>query len=122
MGPSGGGWSPNRFTSALLNGRSQAKPLARTFQVRRRQLVASITSGNRRASAATSSYVAMPFTLRLSLPHGAASSVSVARPRYRGDPRNVSRVDRESPAEPHGARARSCGSLSLVHAIALVFA
>jgi hypothetical protein len=34
IGPSGGVWSPNRFRSALLNGRSQAKALPSTAQVR----------------------------------------------------------------------------------------
>src|SRR5436305_847354 len=58
IGPSGGVSSPKRLTSALLNGRSHAKPLPRTNQVRRPWRNPSVTSGRARAIAAASSNVA----------------------------------------------------------------
>src|SRR5690348_13626240 len=59
IGPSGGACSPNRRMSALLNGRSQAKALPRTYQVRLPCRSPSVTSGSSEAIRATSSSVAM---------------------------------------------------------------
>src|SRR5436190_1067412 len=59
IGPSGGACSPNRRMSALLNGRSQAKALPRTYQVRLPCRSPSVTSGSSAAIRATSSSVAM---------------------------------------------------------------
>ena len=58
MGPSGGVSVPNRLRSALLNGRSQAKPLPSTNQVRRPWRRPSVTSGRPVAMVSTSSRVA----------------------------------------------------------------
>jgi hypothetical protein len=57
IGPSGGVALPNRFTSALVNGRSQAKALPATVQARRKwpKLATSTTSGSAMAMTATPS-------------------------------------------------------------------
>ena len=57
IGPSGGVSSPNRFRSALLNGRSQANALPATNQVRVPCRSPSVTSGSSATSSATSSGV-----------------------------------------------------------------
>src|SRR5579884_3946302 len=60
MGPSGGMASPNRRRSALANGRSQAKALSATNQVRVPCLSPSRTSGRAMATSATSSSLTTP--------------------------------------------------------------
>src|SRR5205807_8050869 len=57
--PSGGVSLPNRRISALLNGRSHAKPLPRTYHVRLAWRSPSVTSGNPKAISAASSRLTM---------------------------------------------------------------
>ena len=59
IGPAGGADSPKRLRSALLKGRSQAKALPPTNQVRLPWRSASVTSGSSAAIRATSSMLAM---------------------------------------------------------------
>ena len=59
IGPVGGGVSPKRFRSAFENGRSQAKALPATNQVRLPCRAASVTSGSAAIIRSTSSRAAM---------------------------------------------------------------